>query len=56
MSPHLVKLMLGSQKVIMRSWRWLIMGLNFSVVYAAVGTVTWFRVLEALLAVVKLIV
>jgi hypothetical protein len=32
----------------MRLWRWLVMVLSFSAVYAAVATVTRFRVLEAL--------
>ena len=40
----------------MRSWRWLVMVLSFSAVYAVVATVTRFRVLEALLVIVKEIV
>jgi len=53
MSPHLVLLKAGSEEVIMRSWRWLMMVLSFSAVYVAVATVTRYRVLEALLEIVK---
>jgi hypothetical protein len=56
MSPHLVLLKAGSEEVIVRSWRWLVMVLSFSAVYAGVPTVTRFRVLEALLGIVKVIV
>jgi len=56
MSPHLVLLNAGSEEVIMRSWRWLMMVLSFIAVYAAVATVTRFRVLEALLEIVKEII
>jgi len=56
MSPHLVVLRAGLEEVIVRSWRWLVMVLSFSAVYAAVVTVTRFRVLEALLEIVKEIV
>jgi len=56
MSPHLVLLKVGSEEVIVRSWRWLVVVLSFSAVYAAVATVTRFRVLEALLEIVKEIV
>jgi len=52
MSPHLVWLKAGSEEVIMRSWRLLVMVLSCSAVYAAVATVTRFRVLEALLEIV----
>jgi hypothetical protein len=48
MSLHLVLLKAGLKEVIMRLWRWLVMVLSFSAVYAAVATVTRFRVLEAL--------
>ena len=53
MSPHLVLLKAGSEEVIVRSWRWLVMVLSFSAVYAAVATVTRFRVLEDVLEIVK---
>jgi len=56
MSPHLVLLKAGSKEVILRSWRWLVMLLSISAVYSAVATVTRFRVLEALLEIVKEIV
>jgi len=56
MLPHLVLLKAGSEEVIVRSWRWLVMVLSFSPVYAAVATVTRFRVPEALLEIVKEIV
>jgi len=53
MSPHLVLLNAGSEDVIVRSWRWLVMELRFRAIYAAVATVTRYRVLEALLDIVK---
>jgi hypothetical protein len=56
MSPHLVLLNASLEEVIVRSWRWLMMVLSFSAVYAAVATVTRFRVLEALLVIVKEII
>jgi len=56
MSPHLVLLKAGSEEVIVRSWRWLVMVLRFSAVYAVVAMVTRFRVLEALLEIMKEIV
>ena len=56
MLPHLVLLKAGSEEVIMRSWRWLVMVLSFSAVYMAVAMVTRFRVLEALLEIVKEII
>jgi len=57
MSPDLVLLKAeGSEEGTVRSWRWLVMVLSFSAVYMAVATVTRFRVLEALLEIVKEIV
>jgi len=56
MSPHLVLLKAGSEAVIVRSWRWLVIVLSFSAVYAAVATVIRFWVLEALLEIVKEII
>jgi len=48
MSTHLVMLKAGSEEVIVRLWRWLVMVFSFSAVYAAVAMATRFRVLEAL--------
>jgi len=56
MSPHLVLFKVGVEEVIVRSWRRLVMVLSFSAGYVAVATVTGFRVLEALLEIVKEIV
>jgi hypothetical protein len=56
MSPNLVLVKAGLEEVIMRSWRWLVMVFSFSAVYALVAMVTRFRVLEALLEIVKEII
>jgi hypothetical protein len=46
-------LKVGSEEVIVRLWRWLVMVLSFSAFYAAVAMVTRFRVLEARLEIGK---
>jgi len=46
----------GLEKVIVRSWRRLVMGLSFSAGNAAVAMATKFRDLEALFLIVKEIV
>jgi len=56
MSPHLVLLKAGSEEVIVRLCRWLMMVLSSSAFYAAVATVTRFRVRETLLEIVAEIV
>jgi len=56
MSPHLVLLKGGSEEVIVRLCRWLMMVLSSSAFNAAVATVTRFRVCETLLEIVAEIV
>jgi len=56
MLPHLALLKAGLEEVIVRLWRWLVMVLSYSALYAVVAMVTRFGVHKALLEIVKEIV